>query len=128
MSKVGGGSTTAASALAGRADVLGDLAGLEAAGADVDPLRAAVDDRADPLDVRVPAALRAPVRVAHVHAERRVLPADLAHCCHDHYLKTWGPARTTGSRDRERLLGDERPGQPVGGRPGVTSPPIVSGG
>ena len=39
-------------------------------------------DGADPLDVRVPAALGAPVRVADAHAERRVLAAHLAHRCH----------------------------------------------
>src|SRR5690606_18726434 len=55
------------------ADALGDLAGLEAAGAHVDPLGRAVDDGPHPLDVRVPPALGAPVRVADVHPEGRVL-------------------------------------------------------
>ena len=51
-----------------------DLAGLEAGGAHVDPLRRAVHDRADPLDVRVPAPLGAAVRVADAHAEDGFLP------------------------------------------------------
>src|SRR4051812_30084634 len=57
---------------------LGDLAGLEAGRAHVDPLRRAVHDRAHPLHVRVPAPLRAPVRVAQLHAEDRLLAAHIA--------------------------------------------------
>src|SRR3546814_3718951 len=59
-------------------DVLGDLAGLDAAGAHVEALRGAVDDRPDPLDVGVPPTLRATVRVADVHPEGRVLDEHLA--------------------------------------------------
>ena len=36
------------------------------------------DDRADPLDVRVPAPLGATVRVAELHAEDRLLAAHIA--------------------------------------------------
>ena len=61
---------------------LGDLAGPDARGAHLDPLRRTVHHRAHPLHVGVPAPLGAPVRVAHVHAERGLLSADLAHRCH----------------------------------------------
>src|SRR3954462_14741511 len=43
---------------------LGDLAGLQARRAHLHALRCAVHDRAHALNVRVPAALRAPMRVA----------------------------------------------------------------
>src|SRR5262245_51078177 len=59
-----------------------DLARLDAAGADVQTLRRAVDDGTDALDVRVPATLGATVRVRHRHAPRRVLPTDFADSCH----------------------------------------------
>src|SRR5688572_31282417 len=75
----GGASTTAPTS----ADLLLDLSGLDAARADVQALRRAVDHDADALDVRVPPALGAAVRVADVHAEAGVLPADLANRCHD---------------------------------------------
>src|SRR5688572_16963145 len=63
-----------------------DLAGLEAAGADVHPLRGAVDDRPDPLDVRVPPPVGAHVRMADALPEGRVLAAHLADRCHDALL------------------------------------------
>jgi len=44
--------------------------------------RCAIDEGADTLDVRVPATLRAPMGVGHVHPEVRVLPTDLAYGCH----------------------------------------------
>ena len=53
---------------------LDDLAGLDAAGADVHPLRRAVDEGPHTLDVRVPAPLGAPVGVRHGHAPRGPLP------------------------------------------------------
>ena len=58
-----------------------DLAGLDARRA---PYGGSVpaDDALDPLDVRVPAPMRAPVRVRHAHPEARALPADLTYCCH----------------------------------------------
>src|SRR6266508_1336399 len=64
------------------------LARLQAGGADVDPLGAAVHDGADALDVGVPSTLRAPVRVADAHAELRLLAADVAHGCHRDHLGT----------------------------------------
>ncbi len=68
----------------GHASVTGlhDLAGLDAAGADVQALGRAVDQRPHPLDVRVPATLGAPVGVAHGHAEARLLAAHVADRCH----------------------------------------------
>ena len=62
--------------------VLGDLAGLEAAGADVDALRAPVLVDADLLEVRVEAAPRSDHRVASRVPERGALSAgvtDLGH-------------------------------------------------
>src|SRR5690606_15458475 len=79
------------------ADALGDLAGPDAARADVEALRGAVHDGPHPLDVRVPPTLGAPVRVADVHPEGRVLPAHLAHCCHRRGPLTWGD---NGARTR----------------------------
>src|SRR3546814_3564883 len=84
-------------------DVLGDLAGLDAAGAHVEALRGAVDDRPDPLDVGVPPSLRATVRVADVHPEGRALAAHHAHCCHSGDLTQRGPDELTGLQDPERL-------------------------
>ena len=58
-----------------------DLAGLEAGGADVEPLRGhagVADEGPDALDVRVPAALGAAVRVRDVVPESRALAADVA--------------------------------------------------
>lgn len=60
------------------ADALGDLAGLDAARADVQALRGAVDDCPHALDVGVPAPLGATVAVADAVAEGGVLAAHLA--------------------------------------------------
>src|SRR5680860_984053 len=80
-----------------------DLAGLEAGGADVEALRAAVDDRPHALHVGVPAPLRAAVRVAHPHPEPGVLPAHLAYRRHDQTSAGKRPAETsTGPSDRSR--------------------------
>src|SRR3546814_18164897 len=76
-------------------DVLGDLAGLDAAGAHVAALRGAVADRPDPLDVGVPPTLSATVRVADVHPEGRVIAAHLAPCCHSGDLTQRGPEALT---------------------------------
>src|SRR4029453_2188674 len=64
------------------------FARLQAGGADVDPLGAAVHDGANALDVGVPSPLRAPVRVADAHAEPRLLAAAGAHGCHQTPLGT----------------------------------------
>lgn len=63
-------------------DGFGDLAGLDAAGADLDPTCSAVDHGPHSLDVGVPAALGTAMRVTDAHAERRVLAAHLAGRCH----------------------------------------------
>lgn len=60
----------------------GDLAGLQAAGADVHALRGAVDDSAHTLDVGVEAALGDLARPRPVVAEGRLLGADVAHGSH----------------------------------------------
>src|SRR6185503_17994321 len=75
------GSRTAAPAAGSRSPELllaGDLAGLDARGADVEPLRGLADHRVDGLDVRVEAALRAPVGVRDGVTEARSLAADVA--------------------------------------------------
>src|SRR5262245_38613466 len=74
------------------------LACLEAGGAHVDAARCAVDDGPNLLHVRVPASLRPPVRVAELHAEARLLAADLAHGCHERTLFL-------------RRMGRDRPGR-----------------
>jgi len=62
-----------------------DLARLQATGADVEPLRGALDDGADALDVRIETTLGASVRMGHVVAEARSLAAHIADGCHgDH--------------------------------------------
>ena len=86
-----------------RPALLLDLAGLDAPGADVQPLGRAVDEGPDPLDVGVPAALRAAVRVAHVHAERRVLPhtsqtAAMTRTSLDGTGNRWPARRDSGAR------------------------------
>lgn len=58
----------------------GDLSGTQATGAGVDPLGGTVDDRLDPLDVRLPRAIGTPVRVRHADAESHALAAEIAFC------------------------------------------------
>ncbi len=62
---------------------LDDLARAQAAGADADALNAAIDHRADPLQVRFEPAGSHVVRVADVPADDRALVTDFAalrHC------------------------------------------------
>src|SRR5207253_7018377 len=60
-----------------------DLAGADARGARVDPATVAGgDERPDGLDVRVPTARRAAVRVRHRHTETGPLATDIAHGSH----------------------------------------------
>src|SRR5262249_53319646 len=56
---------------------LGDLAGTDTGSADRQAPRAPSDDGAHPLDIRVPAPLRTPVRVADAHAYRGPPTANL---------------------------------------------------
>src|SRR5262245_21599214 len=74
------------------------LARLEAGGAHVDATRCAVHDGAHLLHIRVPPALRPAVRVAELHAETRLLAADLAHGCHDENSSL--PLRTPSASGR----------------------------
>src|ERR671916_486370 len=60
-----------------------DLAGADARGARVDPATVAGgDERPHGLDVRVPTARRAAVRVRHRHTETGPLATDIAHGSH----------------------------------------------
>src|SRR3954447_20912591 len=64
-------------------DGFDDFVAFEATGADVGALRGALEQDANPLQVRVPAPLRGDHRVRAMVAERRLLPtdcADLRHC------------------------------------------------
>ena len=85
--------------LLGRRNVggLDDLAGAQTARADVDPLDAAANDSADPLDIRVPTTLRADVGVADTHAERRLFVADLTYRGHSDSFEKTGEDRTAPS-------------------------------
>ena len=65
-----------------RASGADDLAGLDARGADAEALRRPGNDRANGLDVRVPAAAGAAVRVRDVVAEARPLAAYVADGSH----------------------------------------------
>ena len=69
-------------ALRPRVCLAGDLACLDAGGADVDPLRRAADRDASALDVRVPAAAGTAVRERDVVAEDRPLAAYVADGSH----------------------------------------------
>src|SRR6056297_1390711 len=88
---------------------LDDLARLDAAGADVDPLRGAVHRRPDTLDVRVPATLGTAMRVRHRHAPRGALATHFTLGCHWILLQRCRdhPASIT-------LGGPERPRRVVG--------------
>src|SRR5436190_20821940 len=81
-----------------------DLARLDAARAHVNAARRAVHEGADALDVRVPAALRATVRVRHRHAPRRVLPTDFADSCHRPTRLPGGTFRSTVCSSVRRVL------------------------
>src|SRR5581483_649898 len=71
----------------GSAGAADDLAGLDARGAHVEPLRGAATGRhSHGLDVRVPAAVGPPVRVGHVVTEARPLATDVAHASHGYLL------------------------------------------
>ena len=64
------------------ANYFGDLAGPNARGAHVNPLRRTADQRAHTLNIRVPPPLGAPVGVADAHPKRGMLAAYLTHRCH----------------------------------------------
>src|SRR5216684_5002364 len=60
----------------------GDLAGPDAAGADVHPFHGGADHHADALQVRQPAPARYVVGVADPVSKNGGLAADFAHLCH----------------------------------------------
>ena len=61
---------------------LNDLAGLDAARADIHALRRTIDDGANTLNVWIPTTLGASVRVRHTHAPRWALATQLTYRCH----------------------------------------------
>src|SRR5665647_1970081 len=88
-----------------------DLAGLEAGGADVDPLRRAGDDCAHALDVGVPAPLGPAVGVGDAVPEARALAADGAVGSHVYLLIVHAtPVRGRRSGVRGSPGGDSAPG------------------
>jgi len=110
----------------------GDLARLDARGAHVQPPRRAVHLGAYALNVRVPAARRAAVRVRHVHAEARPLAADVADGSHGmlHRVGGSGVASQLGHRPGsppERSLKDIRSAGPRANRPAVKGEEEVGG-
>ena len=56
------------------------LTGTQATGAGVDTTRCAVDNRLDALDVGLPSAIGASVRVRNLNTESDTLAADFAFC------------------------------------------------
>src|SRR3954452_2424086 len=62
---------------------LDDLAALDAARADVHPLRRTADEGLHTLDVGIPATLGTPVGVRHVHTPAGALATHFTYCCHD---------------------------------------------
>ena len=99
----------------------GDLACLDAGGADVQPLAGtAADHSTNGLDVGIPAAAGAAVGVRYGHAEARTLAADIADSRHGRHSKrevgrtaAWAAAdRQSGNRTR---LSEAAPVTPTGG-------------
>ena len=72
----------------------GYLAGLDAGGADVQALGSGTDHGANPLNVRVPTTLGAPVRVRDVVAEAGTLAADIAGGSHGTLLVLGRPGKS----------------------------------
>ena len=58
----------------------GDLAGTQATGAGVNPLRRTVDDGLDALDIGLPSAVRTSVRVGYANTECYTLAAEITFC------------------------------------------------
>jgi len=95
-----------------------DLAGLDARGAHLEPLRRPADDRAYGLDVGVPAAPGAAVRVRDLVAETRLLAADVANGSHGIApLSGWVGQRPARPRDSPgQSSKDIRPARPEANR------------
>lgn len=66
----------------GRLGPASDLAGLDTARAGVDPLRRAIHDSTNALDVRIPPTIGSVVRMGNLFAEERLLPTDVTDGCH----------------------------------------------
>src|SRR3990170_2478672 len=102
-----------------------DLAGLQAARADVEPLRGTIHESADALHVRVPPPRGPAVRVGDLLAEERLLPADVADGCH-------GPGRVPNAWSRPvyaarmRWSRSTRSASPIGPTHVSTSSPPAS--
>src|SRR5690606_30205897 len=88
-----------------------DLAGLEAAGADVELLLGAADHRADGLDVGVPTPLRAAVGVRDAVAEARRLGAHVTRRGHGCLLGR-SPPRARRDLAGSRVAGQQQEVQP----------------
>src|SRR5689334_11795578 len=85
----------------------GDLAGLDARGADVELLRRLADDRAHGLDVRVPAARGTAVRVRDAVAEARALAADVTVGSHG-WFSRFGVIGGSAESSGRPQVGDQR--------------------
>src|SRR6185437_2155828 len=70
-----------------RQSALNNLAGLDAAGADANPLGNTVRNGLYPLQVRIPAPPRHVVRVRDIVTKLRPLAAKLTYLCHDNLQK-----------------------------------------
>ena len=88
---------------------LDDLAGFDAAGADVHALGGLADHGPHTLDVRVPTTVSPPMGVAQGLAEPGFLTADFTDGRH-HNTSIWGTGRSGTGLDN-----DTRLGRPVGG-------------
>ncbi len=62
---------------------LGDLAALDAVGADANALRCAIDQRVNGLQIRAPSPTSYVVGVGNVIAKLRAFAANVAYLCHD---------------------------------------------
>jgi len=88
-----------------------DLAGLQAGSTYVLALGSSANQSADPLDIRVPAALGTTVRVRNIVPEARNLAANIAGGSHG-ALQFFDVSPPMGKFLRR--VTDDRPGNPVG--------------
>src|SRR3984957_13959384 len=88
-----------------------DLAGLEARGADAEALRRTGNDRANGLDVGVPAAAGAAVRVRDVVAEARPLAAYVADGSHGSLQSRRGSKAAHPAGSSRQRISNETPGR-----------------
>ena len=99
---------------------LGDLAALDAAGADADALGSAVDQGLDGLQIDVPAPAGDVVRVGDVVTELRAFAANIAYLCHDFapnvFLFRAAGSKPLKMRIKERAVRVSKTGRAVGAR------------